>query len=163
MTIFDYVVLGIVGLSVLLAVWRGAVREVLALASWVVAFLLARTYGVTVAAILPASIPGESIKLIAGFVIVFLAALLLMALITIGISQLVRAVGLGLADRAVGALFGLARGTVIVMTLVLLAGLTPAPRDALWRNAMLSAPLEALAIELKPLLPGELSRRISYD
>ena len=62
-----------------------------------------------------------------------------------------------------GMLFGLARGGLIVLVLVLLAGLTTLPRDPIWRNAMLSSPLESLALYVKAWLPGELSRRIKYD
>ena len=80
MTVFDYAVLLIVGLSILLSVMRGAVREVLALAAWVAAFLVANTYGVWLAAQLPAAIPGEALKLLAAFVILFLTMLLLMSL-----------------------------------------------------------------------------------
>ena len=41
MTLFDYAVLTIIGVSVLLSVIRGFVREVLALASWIIAFFTA--------------------------------------------------------------------------------------------------------------------------
>ena len=39
MTAFDYAVLAVLGLSLLLGVWRGLASEVLALAAWIVAFL----------------------------------------------------------------------------------------------------------------------------
>ena len=45
MTLIDYVVLAIVGFSVLLSVLRGFVRELLALAAWAVAFIVARLFG----------------------------------------------------------------------------------------------------------------------
>ncbi len=163
MTVFDYAALLIVGFSVLLSVMRGAVREVLALLSWVVAFWVANIYTVQLAPLLPNGIPDESLRLLAAFVILFLVALLLMSLLTIALSELVKTIGLGLLDRGLGALFGLARGGLIVMVLVLLAGLTSVPRQRYWRNAMFSAPLEALAMNLKPWLPEGLSRRINYD
>ena len=49
------------------------------------------------------------------------------------------------------------------MILVLLAGLTSLPRQPVWRNAVLSAPLEAFAGYVKTWLPAELSQRIKYD
>jgi membrane protein required for colicin V production len=49
------------------------------------------------------------------------------------------------------------------MVIVLLAGLTSLPRQAVWRNALLSDPLEALAGQVKGWLPAELSQRISYQ
>lgn len=163
MTVFDYVVLAILGVSVLVSVWRGAVRELLALVSWIVAFLVAQAYAGTVAAFLPAAIPSPGLRLLAGFLVVFLVVLLLVALAALAISQLVRAAGLGPLDRGVGAIFGLLRGILVTTLLVFLAGLTAAPREPWWRNAMFSAPLEALVLAAKPWMPDELARRISYD
>jgi len=162
-TVFDYAMLGILGLSVLISVWRGAVRELLALASWVIAFLVAQAYAGTVATLMPAAIPSPALRVLAGFLVVFLTVLLLVAITSLAISQLVRAAGLGPLDRALGAIFGLLRGILVAALLVLLAGLTSAPRESWWRNAMFSAPMEALVLAGKPWLPNELAGRISYD
>jgi membrane protein required for colicin V production len=163
MTVFDYAVLVIVGLSILISVMRGLVREVLALLAWVAAFAVATLFGADVAAFMPAAKPSEELSLLAGFLIVFFGVLLAMSLAAMAISRLVKSAGLGVEDRMFGMLFGLARGALIVLVLVLLAGLTTLPRDPTWRNAMLSSPLEALALYVKAWLPGDLSRRIKYD
>jgi len=163
MTAFYYAVLAILGLSVIVSVWRGAVREVLALASWVAAFVAAQTYAAPVAAYLPDSVANVSLRLLGGFIIVFLVVFLVTALLAIVISKLVRAAGLGPVDRGLGAIFGLVRGILVVLTLVLLCGLTAVPRVPAWREAMLSPPLEAVAVSVKLFLPDELSRRISYE
>jgi membrane protein required for colicin V production len=163
MTLLDYAVLAVVGLSVVLSVWRGAVREVLALAAWILAFFAAQAYAGTVAAYLPASLDNEALRLLTGFLCVFLLVLVLMSLVAIAISTLLRSAGLGPVDRALGAIFGLARGILVVLILVLLSGLTALPRTPAWRDAMLSAPLEAAAVSVKAFLPYELARRISFD
>ena len=163
MTLLDIAVLVIIGLSVLLSVIRGLTREVLALAAWVVAFLAANLLAGQVAPWLPAAIPTEELRLLAGFVGVFLAALVVMSVLAIVASKLVKSAGLGLEDRLLGSVFGLARGLLMVVILVLLAGLTSLPRQAVWRNAVLSDPLEAFAGEVKPWLPADLAQRITYD
>lgn len=163
MTVFDYAVLVIVGLSILVSVIRGLVREVLALLSWVAAFAVAILFGAKVGAIMPAAIPSEELRVLAGFVVVFFGVLLVMSLAAMVVSRLVQSAGFGVEDRMFGMLFGFARGALIVVVLVLLAGLTALPRDPVWRNAMLSSPLEAFATQVKVWLPGELSRRIKYD
>lgn len=163
MTWFDYAVLTIIGISVVVSIIRGMVREVLALASWIIAFVVAQQYALNVAPYLPAAIPNESLRLLAGFLIVFLSVLLVMALLTIALLGLVRSAGLGWIDRGLGAAFGVARGVVIVLVIVLLAGLTTLPRHQQWRHAMFSAPLEALANGVKIWLPYGLSQRIKYD
>jgi membrane protein required for colicin V production len=163
MTVVDYAVLAIVGLSVLISVWRGAVREVLALAAWVIAFLAAQAYAGTVAAYLPPAIETPALRLLAGFGCVFVLVLLLTTLLAVAISVLLRSAGLGPVDRGLGAVFGLARGMLVVVILVLVCGLTTFPRTSAWRDAMLSAPLEAAAASVMPFLPYELARRISFD
>jgi membrane protein required for colicin V production len=163
MTWFDYAVLAIIGISVLLSVIHGLVRELLALASWIVAFLIAQTYATGVAPLLPAAIPGQSLRLLAAFLSVFLTALLVLTLAAIAVSSFVKRAGLGLIDRVLGAVFGLVRGLAIVMVVVLLAGLTVLPHQPAWRNAMSSAPLEALANVIKVWLPYDLSKHINYE
>lgn len=163
MTLFDYAVLTIVGASVVLSVVRGFVREVLALAAWVVAFFAAGMLSGFVAGWLATSIADESVRVLVAFVAVFLATLLSMSLIALAVSGVMKKAGLGLEDRLLGSFFGLARGMLIVMVLVLLGGLTSAPRQPMWAEAMLSPPLEALAAAAMPWLPRILASNVSYD
>jgi membrane protein required for colicin V production len=162
MTWFDYAVIAIVGLSVLLSIIHGLAREILSLASWVVAFLVAEVYATDVAPLLPAVIANPSVRLLAGFLCVFLAVLVAMTLLAIALSKLIKTAGLGFVDRALGGVFGLARGLAIVMIAVLLAGLTSLPRQPAWRHAILSAPLVTLADLIKVWLPPDLAKHINY-
>src|SRR5665647_133564 len=98
MTVFDYAVLAIVALSILLSVIRGLAREILALLAWVVAFVVANLFGGKLAALLPAQIPNEELRLLAGFVGIFFVVLLLMSLVSIAVSGLVKNAGLGAED-----------------------------------------------------------------
>lgn len=163
MTVFDYVVLVIMGLSVLLSILRGFVREALALVSWLVAFFVAKLYTLELAPLLPQSIPSQSLRILAAFLILFLATLLICSLLAIALSAVFKRAGLGWMDRCLGALFGLARGMVIVGILVLLGGLTTVPKDVRWRNAMFSAPLEAMVISLLPWFPTDIAKHVKYD
>ncbi|MBI1965823.1 MAG: CvpA family protein [Betaproteobacteria bacterium] len=163
MTVFDYVVLAIAGISVLLSVIRGLVREVLALAGWVVAFVAASLFAEDAAALVSRDVPGEALPLLVGFAAVFIAALVVMSLLAMVASKLVKSAGLGVEDRVLGGVFGLARGVLVVMVLVLAAGLTALPRQPAWRNAVLSGPLEIVAGQIKAWLPAGLSKRITYD
>lgn len=163
MTLFDFAVLVIVALSVLLSLIRGLVREVLALSAWVAAFLAANLLAGEIASWLPDAIPTEELRLLAGFMAVFVVVLIAMSVLAIMVSKLVKSAGLGLEDRLLGGVFGLARGLLVVMIVVLLAGLTSLPRQSVWRNAVLSDPLVAFAGHVKAWLPAELAQRITYD
>jgi len=163
MTVFDYVVILIIVLSVMLSIIRGAVREVLSLAAWVLSFWAAQTYTVDLAELLPSNITNQSLRLMTGFALVFLTVLVVMSLVAILCSKLVKASGLSVADRSLGAVFGLARGLLIVLILVLLGGLTSLPKQPTWRNALFSQRLEIVANSVKIWLPENLSKRINYQ
>jgi membrane protein required for colicin V production len=163
MTMFDYVVLFIIAVSVLVSLMRGAVKEFLSIAAWVLAFYVAQNYASLLIPLLPEAIPSEMLKMMAAFLILFLAVLFISSLISIAITSLLSKVGIGWFNRLVGALFGLAKGLLIVCVLVFLAGMTQLPKDALWTNAMLSAPLEALVKSLMPLLPPSLTQYVSFE
>src|ERR1051325_8443990 len=155
MTSFDYAVLAIVGLSILLSMMRGFVREILSLASWVAAFFVAKIYTLELAPLLPQAIPSQPLRLLAAFLILFLATLLVTSLLAIALSHIFKHLGLSWIDRFLGAFFGVARGLVIVCVLVLLAGLTSLPQDVRWRNAMFSAPLEAMVMSVLSWFPRD--------
>jgi len=161
MTWFDYVVIAILGLSVLLAVFRGVVREITALAGWAAALVLSGLFAQDLAQWLPASL-SHMLRAVIAYLIIFLGALLLSGLIGLLLARLFRAAGLGLTDRALGALFGLLRGVVIVFVGVMLAGLTSLPKEPFWREAALSGPVETAVLAARPALPKDLAQRIRY-
>jgi membrane protein required for colicin V production len=163
MTSFDYAVLAVVGLSVLLSVLRGFVREILALAGWVAACFVAKIYTLQLAQLLPLAIPSEPLRLLAAFLMLFLATLLVCTLLAIALSHVFKKMDLGWLDRCLGGAFGLIRGVIIVTILVFLAGLTTAPKDARWRNAVFSAPFEAIVISLLPWIPQGIAKHVKYD
>lgn len=142
---------------------RGAVREVLAIVGWVVALYTARTYAPQLVPLLPPDIPTEPLKILAAFVILLLSVLLVASLLAIALSSLIKKIGLNWLNRFVGALFGLARGLLIVCVLVFLAGLTSLPKDTRWTNAMFSAPLEVLVKSMMPWLPQAVTKHVKYD
>jgi membrane protein required for colicin V production len=163
MTGFDYVALIVLGLSVLASVIRGAVREIMALVSWIGSTLIALHFAPAVSAWLPAAISGPTLRLAAAFVAVLLVCLLLFSFVSLAAAKLVMKSGMTATDRTLGALFGLLRGVAILVVLVLIAGLTPLPREPAWRNALFSPPLEALALVARNYLPQRVAEHIHFD
>jgi membrane protein required for colicin V production len=160
-TWFDYAVLIILGLSMGLSLLRGLVREIVSLIGWVAAFVLATLFSSRVATMLPESL-GPLLSGLLAFLLVFVGVLLVAGIVGLLLSLVVRASGFGLLDRSLGAAFGLVRGLVIVFVLVLLAGLTPLPKEAFWRNAVLSGPLETVVLATRGFLPEGLAQRLKY-
>ena len=161
MTWFDYAVIAVVVLSVLLAVFRGAVREIAALAGWAAALILSGLFAQELAQWLPASL-STMLRAVIAYLVIFLGVLLLSGLSGLLLAKLFRAAGLGLTDRVVGAVFGLVRGVLFVFVGVMLAGLTSLPKEPFWREAALSGPIETAVLAAKPALPKDLAQRIRY-
>jgi len=162
MTVFDYVFLTVLALSAAVGMWRGLVSEVMALVAWVMALLAAWRYGSVAAGMLEGLIAEPGWRQVAGFVLVFVAVLLLAAFIRFLLRELLRAAGLGATDRFFGALFGLARGLCIAFVVVLLGGLVGVAREPWWANAMFSPPLETAVVAAKPWLPDAVADRIRF-
>lgn len=162
MTLFDYFVLAVMAVSLLVGVTRGVVSEILALVAWVAAFIAARLWAVPAGNLLLADLPDPMWRQLAGFVGVFVAVLMGFALLRWLTTLLLKAAGLRPLDRMLGALFGVARGVLVMLALVMLAGLTPLPQQQWWRQAMFAPPLETGVLAVKPWLPPELAKRIQY-
>ncbi|MDE0926482.1 MAG: CvpA family protein [Methylophilaceae bacterium] len=163
MTYFDYAVIAIVGLSVVVSMMRGAVKEMLAILGWIAAFYVAKAYSPLLATFLPEGIPTEALKTLIAFVILLIAVLFLNGLITMAISGVISKVGLGRINRFLGMLFGFAKGLLISCVLVLLAGLTSLPKEQMWTDAVLSEPLEMLVKSALPWLPESVSKHAKFD
>ena len=162
MTLFDYLVLLVLVASVIISTLRGLVKEVLSLLGWVVAFVVANAYGAALARLLPAAVPGEVVRLLVAFVLLFIGVRLLMGLLTMLVDALVTATGLSIADRGLGSLFGLARGLVIVLSVVILCGMTEIPKQPFWKDALLSPLAESAAHTIKPYLPAAYAKHIQF-
>lgn len=162
MTSFDYLVIFVLVASIVVSTMRGLVKEVLSLISWIVSFVVANAYGETLALLLPEVIPGQTMRLIVAFISLFIGVRLLMSLLTVALDAVVKASGLSIADRGLGGLFGLGRGIVIVLAVVLICGLTSIPQQAFWKNALLSPLAVTAALTAKPFLPGNFAQHIRF-
>ena len=163
MTTFDWAVVAVIGLSTLLAFFRGVVRELIAVVAWVLGFVGAIALTPALGTMLPA-IPGyPGVPYVIAFALIVIGALLLGALIAWPLTKAVRAAGLGFVDRFLGSIFGLVRGAALMLAFVIVAGLTPLPRTDWWRQSAFVPPLVAGVVELTPWLPDDLARRLDYS
>lgn len=163
MTVFDYAVLLILVVSIIISLIRGLVREVLSLASWIGAFFVAKFASPVVSDWMPGAVSHPGVRLALAFVLVMIATVLLFSLVSLQLAKLVKLAGLTGTDRMLGAFFGFARGLVIAVFAVLIVGLTPLPQEQYWRDAMFRPPLETAASWMRPLLPEQVHQRINYE
>lgn len=134
----DWAILGIVLVSSLISLKRGFVKEALSLVIWILAFIVAMLFGERLAVLLTDLISTPSVREMTAFVLLFAATLIVGAMVNYLVGELVRMTGLSGTDRLFGMMFGVARGLVVVMALlILLPSLVPLDQDSWWHESAL--------------------------
>ncbi|MDC0214835.1 CvpA family protein, partial [Gammaproteobacteria bacterium] len=116
----DLVISALVLVSSLYGLYRGLIREVISLIAWIGAFFLAIFFSPALSNALDPTWAGETLRLIFSFSAIFVGVLIFSSLIQFLISKFVGLVGLGGLDRVLGFFFGLLRGVVISMIVLVL-------------------------------------------
>ena len=158
----DYALLAVVGISGAVSLMRGFLREVLSLIGWVAAFWVAIAFSGEAATLIEAHVSAPSVRHAIAFAVLFVGVLLLSGVVLHLMGLLVEKTGLSGTDRTLGILFGVLRGVVIVGLLVLLAGLTPLPRDPWWSRSVFLPHFERVANEIRAYLPPDIQERIRF-
>jgi len=133
----DWAIVAIIGVSALISIKRGFVKEALSLVVWIVAGVVAWLFGGAVAQHLTNFIDIPSARVIAACALLFVATLLVGGLVSFLIGELIRVTGLSGTDRFLGMFFGAARGALLVVVLVGLLSLAPVQQDIWWQQSTL--------------------------
>jgi membrane protein required for colicin V production len=157
----DYIIIGVLGLSVLIGLWRGLISEVLALAIWIAAFWVAWTFGPMVAAHFEHTITLPSARIIVGYGLCFVVVLIAGALLRFLIGKLVDGTGLSGTDRLLGMGFGFVRGVLLVTLAVFLIGFTAFTRDPWWKQSVLLPQFQGMAAWLGQRVPDSVRRYLN--
>ena len=155
LTWIDWALLAVLAISIVIGLVRGFVFECLSLAGWVVAWFAAQWSAPWVSLHLPVGAPGSALNLGAAFALAFIAALVLWGLLAKLIRMLIHATPLSIPDRLLGAGFGVLRGGVVLLLVVLAVSFTPLGKSPAWHRSVGVVWLNSVWQELKPALWGE--------
>lgn len=161
MQTLDWILLGVLLVSLLLGLWRGLVYEVLSLLNWVVAFVLAQWLAPDLGARLPMGNSSDAVRYVAAFVLLLVAALFTLGLVAVLVKKLIAAVGLRPVDRMLGGLFGLLRGVVLLLAVTAVVGMLPLKSWPVWQQSTGAQWLMQSLRAITPLLPDEFGRYIA--
>lgn len=158
----DFFILGVILVSGLLSLWRGFVKEALSLITWIAAPVIAILFYEDFAPWFERWVSVPSARLALAFGILLVLVLILGGLVNYLVGQLVSKTGLTGTDRALGIVFGIARGVMVVGVLVLLAGLTQVPQDPWWKESIFLKHFVDLALWMRSFLPTDIAANIQY-
>ncbi|MBH9553080.1 CvpA family protein [Inhella gelatinilytica] len=151
LTAMDWAALGVVVVSIGVGLWRGLVLELMSLAGWVIAYFGAPWLA---PALLPwIRMPQAEWKGMAAVVLAFVIILVLWALVARLIRLLIHLTPLIWIDRALGGLFGVLRGVLLLLLLAVIIGFTPLRQHAIWTNSVSRPVLHTLLDWAAPMLP----------
>ncbi|MBP8184410.1 MAG: CvpA family protein [Pseudomonas sp.] len=154
LTWVDWAIIAIIAISCLISLKRGFVKEALSLVTWIIAGVVAWMFGGALAQHLTEFIEMPSARIIAGCAILFVATLLVGALVNFLICELVRVTGLSGTDRFLGIVFGAARGALLVVVMAGLLSLAPVQQDPWWQQSSLIPHFLMVADWSKNLIVG---------
>ncbi len=158
----DLLILGVIALSALISLIRGFVKESISLLSWIAAGIVAFRYFSPMAELLEPYLADPTIRSMAAFASLFITTLIIGAIINFIMSQLVSKTGLSGTDKALGVVFGGARGVLIVTMVVLLASLTPMPEAQWWQDSAMIGFFQQLAEWIKGIIPADAVDSFSF-
>lgn len=134
----DIAIVFIVVASGVISMIRGFVKEAMALVIWLSAFVIAMSFKEVVAELLANVIVLASIRQLAAWGILFVGTLLIGAMVNFLLGKLVSSTGLSGTDRTLGLVFGVFRGLLVVLALVIIVPKAlPVDQDSWWTASSL--------------------------
>lgn len=156
----DLLLLALLAASVLIGLWRGLVFELLSLAGWLVAYFTSPFVAPLIAQWLPSQRMGPSLIHVLSLLLAFLLILLIWGLAAKLLRALIHASPLSLFDRVLGAGFGVVRGVLVCLLLVVVVSMTPAVASTTWQSSQVAPWLQAVLHGLRPMLPADVVKLI---
>ena len=140
MTTIDFVILGVLMISFFVGIWRGLVKEGISILAWVSSFFISITFVSELSEILSESIGSQLISFPLSFFFLFVGTMMFFSLISFLMNEVVRVSGLKGIDKLLGALFGLAKGTIIVAVVCVVSRFFAPQTYALWYETSILVP-----------------------
>ncbi|MCK5871381.1 MAG: CvpA family protein [Methylococcales bacterium] len=153
----DYAIIIILVISLLIGILRGLVKEILSLLAWVVAIWVGLTFSRPFSILFETVIDFPAARIATAFIVLLICTLIVSGIVNYFAELLLEKTGLTGVDRFLGFFLGVARGGIVVALLIMLAGLTPVPELALWKDSTLIPYFLKLALWLREQIPPEIA------
>ncbi len=150
----DMTIIGMIGLSVLTGLFRGFVKELIALFVWILALWLAFTYSPGFEPWLQKYIHSQTARTGISFILILMGTLIIGGIINAFLSFILKRSGLSGTDRILGMVFGFIRGVLIVALMMVLLKMAEVPLTPYSTKSYLYAKFEPVTLWLGNLLPN---------
>ena len=117
---FDLLLIGIIILSGTVALFRGFIQEALSLLLWIFAFMVSMSLNEYLDPYISAYIANPELRRIASLLLIFVMIIFVGGFVIKILKNLIHWSGMGGLDRVLGALFGCARGVILIITIYII-------------------------------------------
>lgn len=160
MTSFDIICLFVLAISTLWGLWRGLLSEIFGLIGWILGIIGAIQIGIHVGNALP--MEAGPLRNMAGGAIVFFTTIFLIAIVRICFKSVLKKLGLGPFDHILGMVFGIVRGSAMIVFAVLIMRFTSLPEQEWWKQSNFTRPSAVVADKLLKNMPMAWYRQLNY-
>lgn len=159
----DIAIIAIIGLSVLTGLFRGFVKELIALCAWVLAIGLGFKYSQSLEPWLTKYIQDQSVRYAVGFIVIMFATLFAGGVVNAILSFILKRAGLNGTDRTLGMGFGFVRGVFIVALLMVAVKMTSLPYQQYEQESKLYAHFDPVVTVIYDHLPEVIKQIKTVD
>lgn len=159
----DIAIVAIIGLSVLTGLFRGFVKELVALCVWILAIWLGVHYSQNLDPWLQSYIQEQSARTAVAFIIIMFATLFAGGVVNAILSFILKRSGLSGTDRTLGMGFGFLRGVFIVALIMVAVKMTSLPYQQYAQESKLYARFDPVVALLSSHLPEFINQVKAVD
>lgn len=163
MGLMDSAIIAVMLFSALVGFWRGFIREVFSLASWLVALWVAYSYAPVAAVYLLDYIEQPLARVTTAFIAIFMVVLIITAMLGKWFGKVRSFTGIDSVDRLLGMLFGIGRGVVLIALVILMATFMELTSQLWWQESTLIEHFTPLAEFLESLMSTDLATSLEVE
>lgn len=164
MNTFDFVMVAVLLVFGIIGAFRGLIREVLSLVTWILSCVVAWLFAGSLEGRFEGMTASYELRMVVAFLVLFSIVFLICSVAAFFLNRSIaerRAVKL--PNTLLGSVMGVTRATVVIVIVFLLAGLTAIPQQSWWRGAALAPLFQTAALFVTDYLPSDVARHIRYD
>lgn len=157
LNITDYIIVAVIFMSILISFMRGLIKECVSLGIWIIGFWTAIKFHLVIANMLASYIQSMSLRIVVSFAMIFITILIFGAICSFLLSFVISKSGLGGFDRALGMIFGSARGVLLISVFLLLVSTTSLINDNWWQQSIFIPHFSFIIDWLRDFLPDKIT------
>jgi len=178
----DYIIIGVFSFSILAGLMRGLIKEIIAVLTWISAFVISSLFASPLAAYFTGGSVKETVSGLShtvgvdatqsltllsvsiSFIAIFIGILIIGSVINYFVSRAVDAGGISVGNRILGGVFGLIRGFLINLVLVFLIQLSPLSLQAVWTQSLFVQSFQPIVHLLENMVqPGLQNMKVNLN